>query len=108
MAATRPPLTLGVPHTLFCMLLLVGVLPIMAVDTGSMVNDLIFDAIWAGGVFMTWSAAKIMLRTDYHGWDIFVAWVRLDARFLDTKEWGGAHLSSFPTQSIYRCGALNV
>jgi len=103
MAATRPPLTLGLPHTLSCSLLIAGMLGLMAYDTGDLVNDLIFDAVLIGGVAMIWSAAKIMLRSDYHGWDIFLAWCRLDARCLDTREWGGPHLSSLPLHSIYRC-----
>jgi type IV secretory pathway VirB3-like protein len=103
MAATRPPLTMGLPHTLSVTLLAAGMLGLMAYDTSDVQNDLIFDAVWVGGIAMFWSAAKIMLRSDYHGWDIFVAWARLDARFLDTREWGGAHLSSLPLRSIYRC-----
>lgn len=103
MAATRPPLTLGLPHTLSVTLLAAGMLALMVYDTNDIVNDLIFDAVLVGGIAMFWSAAKIMLRSDYHGWDIFVAWARLDARFLDTRDWGGPHLSSFPLHSIYRC-----
>jgi type IV secretory pathway VirB3-like protein len=103
MAATRPPLTLGLPHTLAVTLLGAGMLGLMAYDTGDLVGDLIFDGVLLGAIGMFWSAAKIMLRSDYHGWDIFVAWIKLDARCLDTKEWGGAHLSSLPLHSIYRC-----
>jgi type IV secretory pathway VirB3-like protein len=103
MAATRPVLTLGLPHTLSVSLLMAGILFLMVYDTGDVTQDTIADAVFVGAIAMTWSAAKIMLRTDYHGWDIFVAWLRLDARFLDTKAWGGAHLSSLPLCSIYRC-----
>jgi type IV secretory pathway VirB3-like protein len=103
MAATRPPLTLGLPHTLSVSLIATGMLGLMAYDTGDLVNDTIWDAVLIGGIAMVWSAAKIMLRADYHGWDIFCAWALLDARFLDTREWGGAHLSSLPLHSIYRC-----
>jgi type IV secretory pathway VirB3-like protein len=103
MAATRPPLTLGLPHTLSVTLIAAGLLGLMAYDTGDLIRDLIFDAVLIGGIAMVWSAAKIMLRADYHGWDIFCAWVLLDGRFLDTSEWGGAHLSSLPLRSIYRC-----
>jgi len=93
MAATRPPLTLGLPHTLTCTLLIAGMVGLFAYDTGDLIGDTIFDAVWIGGIAMFWSAAKIMLRTDCHDWDIFVAWARLDARCLDTKEWGGAQPS---------------
>lgn len=107
MAATRPPLTFGLPHTLAATLLLGGILGLFACDTGSFSTDTIFDVVWIGGDAMIWSAAKIMLRTDYHGWDIFISWARLDFRFLDTKEWGGAHLSSLPLRSIYRSGVFS-
>ena len=76
-------------------------------NTDDFVNDLIFDAVWVGGIAMFWSAAKIMLRNDYHGWDIFVAWLRLDFRCLNTREWGGAHIASFPLHSPYRCGGFS-
>jgi type IV secretory pathway VirB3-like protein len=103
LAATRPPMTLGLPHTLSVTLLTAGMLFLCLFDTGDMVNDLIADAVFCGALAMVWSTAKILLRTDYHGWDIFLAWCRLDARLLDTKDWGGAHISSFPLRSIYRC-----
>lgn len=103
-AATRPALLLGLPYTLASTLLFVGMVFLMFYDTGNWIDDLIADAVALGGIAMLWSAAKIMLRTDYHGWDIFVAWLMLDARCLDTREWGGAHLSSFPLRSIYRTG----
>ena len=105
MAATRPPMTLGLPHTLSVSLLLGGVLFLMFYSTGSLVYDTIGDAVFIGAVAMLWSTAKVLLRADYHGWSNFVAWIRLDARCLDTKEWGGAHLSAAPLRSIYRSEA---
>lgn len=105
MAATRPPMTLGLPHTLSVSLLTAGLLFFLLYDTGNQVNDLIADAVAVGVIGMVWSAAKIMLRSDYHGWDNFVAWVRLDFRCLDTAEWGGARLASFPLRSSYRSEA---
>ena len=106
MAATRPPMTMGLPHTLSVTLLFVGVLFVMLYGTGDLTQDLTGDAIAIGVIGMVWSAAKLMLRDDYHGWDNFVAWLRLDARCLDTKQWGGAHLSSFPQGSPFRCEVL--
>lgn len=103
MAATRPPLTFGLPHTLTAILLLAGVLGLFVVDTGDFKADTIFDVVWVGFIGMIWSAAKIMLRQDYHGWDIFLSWLRLDARLFDTSEWGGSHLASLPLRSVYRC-----
>ena len=104
MAATRPPLTFGLPHTLCACLLFVGIFGLFLVgDPDDFKNEIIYDSIWVGFLGMIWSGAKIVLRADYHGWDIFLSWVRLDARFLDTKEWGGAHLSSFPLNSMYCC-----
>jgi type IV secretory pathway VirB3-like protein len=104
MAATRPDTAFGLPYTLAGSLMLAAMAGLFAVDTGDFQTDTIFDVVWVGAIAMIWSAAKIMLRADYHGWDVFLSWVRLDARFLDTREWGGAHLSSLPLISIYRCG----
>lgn len=108
MAATRPPMTLGLPHTLSVTLLMAGVLFVMLYGTGNFLNDLIGDAVVVGGIAMLWSAAKILLRGDYHGWSNFCAWVRLDARMLDTSTWGGAHISSFPLHSVYSVEAHDV
>lgn len=108
MAATRPPLTLGLPHSLSVSLLACGLLFLMLYSTGDAVRDLIGDAVVIGGIAMVWSAAKLMLRNDYHGWGNFVAWVALDARILDTADWGGTHLSSYPLRSIYRAGAYHA
>jgi len=105
MSATRPPLTFGLPHTLTCTLLAAGMFGLALYDTVNLANDLVYDGILLGGIGIFWSTAKIMLRSDYHGWDIFIAWLKLDFFCLDTKDWGGTHLSSFPLQSIYRCGA---
>ena len=105
MAATRPPVTLGLPHTLSMTLLAAGILFFLAYSTGNQVNDLVADAVALGVLGMLWSMAKVMLRTDFHGWDNFVAWVRLDARCLDTADWGGARLASLPLRSLYRSEA---
>ena len=105
MAATRPPVTLGLPHTLSMTLLAAGILFFLAYSTGNQVNDLIADAVALGVLGMLWSMAKVMLRTDFHGWDNFVAWIRLDARCLDTADWGGARLASLPLRSPYRSEA---
>ena len=105
MAATRPPLTLGLPHTLSISLIAATLMFFLLYSTGNQVNDAIADIVVVALVAMVWSAAKILLRTDYHGWDNFVAWVRLDGRCLDTAEWGGARLASFPLRSRYRAWA---
>ena len=106
MGATRPPMTLGLPHTLSVSLIAAGLLFFLVYNTGNQVNDLIADAVVAGALGMVWTGAKVLLRTDYHGWDNFIAWCRLDARCLDTREWDGARLASFPLRSPYRSGAL--
>ena len=87
-------------------LIAAGLLFALVYDTGNQVNDLIVDAVVAGALGMVWTGAKVLLRTDYHGWDNFIAWCRLDARCLDTREWDGARLASFPLRSPYRSGAL--
>lgn len=103
MAATRPELLFGLPYSLAATLLLMGILFIVLYGTGHPYSDLVVDVIVLGAIGMVWSTAKIVLRTDYHGWDILVAWGRLDARLLDTAENGGARLTSFPLHSVYRC-----
>ena len=105
MAATRPPMTLGLPHTLSISLITTGLMFFLLYSTGNQVNDIVADVVAVGLIGMVWSAAKVMLRTDYHGWDNFVAWVRLDFRCLDTAEWGGARLASLPLRSRYRSQA---
>ena len=108
MAATRPALLFGLPHSLSCSILALGLLVVMFYDTNNQVNDLIVDAVIVGALGMLWSTARIMLRSDYHGWDNFLAYLRLDFRCLDTKEWGGARVASMPLRSIYRCGASDA
>jgi len=102
MAATRPPMTLGLPHTLSISLITTALMFFLLYSTGNQVNDAVADVLAVGLIGMVWSAAKILLRTDYHGWDNFIAWVRLDGLCLDTAEWGGARLASFPLRSAYR------
>ena len=105
MAATRPPMTFGLPHTLSVSLITLAMGFFLVYSTGNQINDGIADVLAACMIAMVWSAAKVLLRTDFHGWDNFIAWCRLDARCLDTAEWGGARLASFPLRSAYRCGA---
>ena len=99
MAATRPPMTLGLPHTLSISLIAAALMFFLLYSTGNQVNDAVADVLAVGLIGMVWSAAKILLRTDYHGWDNFIAWVRLDGRCLDTAEWGGARLASVRSDS---------
>lgn len=101
-AATRPPMMLGLPHTLAASLLFAGTLFVIGYGTGDVLNDLVADAVAVGALAMVWSAAKVLLRTDYHGWDNFIHWCRLDMWCLDTAEWGGARLASLPLRSPYR------
>lgn len=105
MAATRPPMTLGLPHTLSVSLIAAALMFFLLYNTGNQVNDAVADVLAVGLIGMVWSAAKVLLRTDYHGWDNFIAWLRLDARCLDTAEWGGARLASLPLRSSYRAEA---
>ena len=102
MGATRPPMTFGLPHTLSVSLIAAGLLFFLVYDTGHQINDLIVDAVVTGALAMVWTGAKVLLRTDYHGWDNFIAWCRLDARCLDTREWDGARLASLPLTAAGR------
>jgi type IV secretory pathway VirB3-like protein len=106
MAAMRPAMLLGLPYNLSACLLFVGVMFVLVWHMGSEITDMIADVIALSGIAMLWSAAKIMLRIDYHGWDNFLAWMRLDCWCLDTREWGGARVASFPLRSVYRAEAL--
>lgn len=108
MGATRPELLLGLPYTLAVTLSLSGVLFVMFYSSGNQISDLVADAIALGAVAIVWSTARVMLSSDYHGWGNFLAWCRLDATCLDTKEWGGARLASFPLRSKYRCGGYDA
>ena len=105
MAGTRPPMLFGLPHTLAVSLMAAGMLFVILYDTHSTLRDLIADAIALGTLGMVWSTAKLLLRSDYHGWDNFLSWCRLDLRCLDTREWGGSRVASLPLRSVYRCGA---
>ncbi len=109
LAATRPPPLFGLPYTLAASLLLVGMYFVMFWGNGhDLLKDLREQAIGLIALGALWSVAKVMLRQDCHGWDIFIAWLMLDARCLDADEWGGAHLSSFPLRSLYRTGGRHA
>lgn len=108
MAGTRPAMLLGLPHSLACSIMAVGILFVMLYNTGQWVQDLIADFIAIGALGMLWTTAKVLLRSDYHGWDNFLAYLRLDFRCLDTREWGGARLATLPLRSNFRCGAGDV
>lgn len=105
LAATRPPLTFGLPHTLSTSLIFGGAVFLLVYRSGGPIATLVGDVIGLAGLGMVWTAVRLLLRQDYHGWGNFLAWVSLDARCLDSRDCGGTRLSSFPLRSIYRCGA---
>lgn len=108
MAASRPAMLFGLPHSLTVTLLAASALFLFFYQPQSWIKGLMGDAIFLGLTGAVWSSAKVMLRNDYHGWDNFIAYLRLDFRCLDTKEWGGARIASFPLRSPYRCGAYDA
>ena len=108
LAASRPAMLFGLPHSLSATLLGVSALFLFFYDPGNWIRGLMGDAIFLGFIAMIWTTAKVMLRSDYHGWDNFLAYMRLDFWCLDTKEWGGARVASLPLRSLYRCGAYDA
>lgn len=107
-AASYPPMLFGLPHKLTITLLAAATFPIFFYQPASWIKGLMGDAIILGLTVAVWTSAKIMLRDDYHGWDNFVAYLRLDCLCLDTKEWSGARLASLPIRSSFRCGAYDA
>ncbi len=101
-AATRPNLLCGLPYNLATIIGAAGVGFVMLWDTGHQINDLIADAVVVIALLMVGSAARVMLRLDYHGWGNFLAWLQLDFWCLDTREHGGARLATLPLRSPYR------
>ena len=108
MAGTRPAMLFGLPLTLSVSLLAVSMMFLFFYDVKDWMLNLMGDIIFIGCIAMIWATARIMLRSDYHGWDNFLAYLRLDFRCLDTKEWGGARIASLPLRSPYRCGAYDA
>lgn len=105
MAASRPPLMFGLPYMMSCFLMLCAALFVMLYSSGGILRTCVGDVVGLGAILMFGSACRALLRNDFHGWGNFVSWVRLDARALDSRDCGGARLSSFPVRSPYRCGA---
>lgn len=102
--ATRPVLLFGVPYNLAVTIGAIGAMFWVVWDTGAVLSDLTADAMIIGVLAAVWSTAAIVLQSDPHGWGCFLAWLRLDARCLDTRDWGGAHVSALPLRSLYRTG----
>lgn len=104
-AAWRPALLFGLPYMMSVVLLLLCALVLMFYRSGGILRTCAGDAVGIGAIVMFGGLCRTMLRNDFHGWGNFVAWVRLDARALDSRTYGGARLSPFPVRSLYRCGA---
>lgn len=107
-AASYPAMLFGLPYTLTVFLLFLCMMGIFFYQPASWIKGLAGDAIIIALTVAVWTSAKVMLKDDYHGWDNWLAYVRLDCLCLDTKEWGGAHLASLPVRSLYRCGAYDA
>jgi type IV secretion system protein VirB3 len=89
-AATRPPMFMGLPRKLSSLLLCIG--SVLFVVTASWT----WEVIEIGGIAIIWFSIKPLVATDYHGFDIFLVWLRLDAMSLDRREWRGTRATPFP------------
>jgi type IV secretory pathway VirB3-like protein len=88
--ATRPPMFWGLPRKLSALLLALGALLFV------LISSTIWEAIALGSIGIVWFTVKPLVAMDYHGFDNFCVWARLDAPCLDRREWGGTRFASFP------------
>lgn len=84
---------MGLPRKLSSLLLALGALMFVVTDAWR------WQAIEIGGIAIIWISIKPLVATDYHGFDIFLTWLRLDATCLDRREWGGTRVSPFPLRT---------
>lgn len=100
-AATRPPMFLGLPRKLSSLLLALGSLLFVLTAAWK------WQAIEIGGIAIVWFSIKPLVAIDYHGFDILLVWLRLDAACLDRREWGGTRVAPFPLR-VRSYGAFGV
>lgn len=100
--ATRPPMWLGLPRKLSALLGGIGA------ESLIIFSDLTWQAGSVAAIAMVWGAARLLVSRDYHGFDNFLAWLSLDARCLEVREWGGARLSSFPLRPRFHGSSSDV
>ncbi len=91
-AATRPPMmpVVRLPLTLGAALLAAGA--ILFVLISSTKGEIIVVAVDA----MICFSIRPLVAVDYHGFDIFIVWLRLDFCCFDTRVWGGTRVAPFP------------
>ena len=90
-AATRPPMFMGlIPAKIAGLLFLIGTLALILTDPYR------WEAAELVAIAMIFFGIKPLVARDYHGFDNFTVWVRLDFLCLDTHHWGGTRLSTFP------------
>jgi type IV secretory pathway VirB3-like protein len=91
-AATRPPMApwIGLPLKLAGALICLGAVFFVLIDT------LKWQAITVGSIAIIAGAIRPLVARDYHGFDIFLIWLRNDATSLDRDKWGGTQRTPMP------------
>lgn len=87
---TRPMMLGGVPR------LLAGIIACGGFMAASRLESLWDLAGVAAGTAMVWFFVREVVSRDLWGFDILVAWIFTDGRFLDASHRGGARLSASP------------
>jgi type IV secretory pathway VirB3-like protein len=62
----------------------------------ALTSNLLWLAIEEGVLAIVAVGCCGLVALDYHGFDNYVAWLSLDAWCLDSRDWKGARVASFP------------
>lgn len=91
-AATRPPMMpfCGLPLKLGLLLFAIGAILVVLISSWK------GEAIVVGTDLIIIAALRPLVARDLNGFDIWLAWLRLDVACFDTKAWGGASVSPNP------------
>lgn len=96
--ATRPPMWLGLPRKLSSLLVCLGGICWILIQPW---REL---AIALGTIAIVWGAVKVLVESDLHGFDIWLAHTMTSARALDAREWGGLRAAPLPLRSPFPLG----
>lgn len=88
LALTRPPMVMGLPHTVFAVLFIITglIIPI----TGNPFYAFISAPLWV--------IAKALVARDYNAFNVYLKYLSTSFRSLDSSVWGGASITPFPIQ----------
>lgn len=103
-AATRPPMMpiIGLPLKLGVLLLAIGA--ILFVLVGTTFSEIIV----VGTDLMICAALRPLVALDLNGFDIWLAWLRLDLTCADARAWGGSSPTPFPLRVAGYYGMSDV